>query len=207
MRPRPRRIERCLQGEQGGTSLDARRMSTSTRACYDFSVPVHHKSPGNAGSQGFFGSAAIACLVVGCAWTVYANVFGASVYPALSNGNFDAPVVRRTSALAGGNLPLVAGNSVIVESAPVLSRPASVAPEPFAFICGPLCRRGAGFGGAGAGSTEARSGFAAPAIAKPVAPPRPSSRSAFRCRRRVPPRLAKALAPRCATWPGAPRPP
>ena len=66
-------------------------MSTSTRACYDFSVPVHHKSPGNAVSQGFFGSAAIACLVVGCAWTVYANVFGASVYPALSNGNFDVP--------------------------------------------------------------------------------------------------------------------
>ena len=38
-----RRIERCLQGEQGGTSLDARRMSTSTRACCEFAVPIHRK--------------------------------------------------------------------------------------------------------------------------------------------------------------------
>ena len=73
-------------------------MSTSTRACFEFPVPVHRKSPGKAGSQGFFGSAAIACLVVGCAWTVYANVFGASVYPALSSGNFDAPAIARRSA-------------------------------------------------------------------------------------------------------------
>ncbi|HEY3890618.1 MAG TPA: tlde1 domain-containing protein [Bradyrhizobium sp.] len=105
-------------------------MSTSTRACCEFSVPAHRKSPGKAGSQGFFGSAAIACLVVGCAWTVYANVFGASVYPALSSGNFDAPVIRRPSALAARNLPAVADNSVIVESAPVVSRPATAAPGP-----------------------------------------------------------------------------
>jgi type VI secretion system (T6SS) effector TldE1-like protein len=105
-------------------------MSTSTRACHEFSVPIHRKSPGKAGSQGFSGSAAIACLVVGCAWTVYANVFGASVYPALSDGNFDAPVIRRPSAVAARNLPLVADNSVIVESAPVVSRPATVAPGP-----------------------------------------------------------------------------
>ena len=101
-------------------------MSTSTRACFEFPVPVHRISPGKAGSRGFFGSAAIACLVVGCAWTVYANVFGASVYPALSNGNFDAPMIARRPALAARNPPLVADNSVIVKSAPVVSRPASV---------------------------------------------------------------------------------
>ena len=80
-------------------------MSTSTRACFEFPVPVHRKSPGKAGSQGFLGSAAIACLVVGCAWTVYANVFGASVYPALSSGNFDAPMIARRPALAARNPP------------------------------------------------------------------------------------------------------
>ena len=105
-------------------------MSTSTRACYEFPVPIRRKSPGKAGSYGLFGSAAIACLVVGCAWTVYANVFGASVYPALGSGNFDAPVNRRPSALAARNLPLVADNSVIVESAPVVLPPATVAPGP-----------------------------------------------------------------------------
>jgi hypothetical protein len=105
-------------------------MSTSTSACYEFSVPIHRKSPGKAGSQGFFGGAAIACLVVGCAWTVYANVFGASVYPALSSGNFEASPITRPSALAARNLPLVADNSVIVESAPLVSRPATVVPGP-----------------------------------------------------------------------------
>ena len=82
-------------------------MSTSTSACYEFSVPIHRKSPGKAGSQGFFGSAAIACLVVGCAWTVYANVFGASVYPALSSGNFDAPAI--TPAVGAGGPQPAAG--------------------------------------------------------------------------------------------------
>jgi hypothetical protein len=105
-------------------------MSISTSACYEFSVPIHRKSPGKAGSQGFFGSAAIACLVVGCAWTVYANVFGASVYPALSSGNFDAPAIAPRSALAARSPPLVADNSVIVESAPVVSQPATVASGP-----------------------------------------------------------------------------
>ena len=104
-------------------------MSTSTRACCEFSVPIHRKSPGRAGSQGFFGSAAVACLVVGCAWTVYANVFGASVYPALSSGNFDAPAIR-LSAVAVRDLARVADNSVIVELAPVVSRPATVAAGP-----------------------------------------------------------------------------
>ena len=105
-------------------------MSTSTRACFEFPVPVHRKSPGKAGSQGFFGSAAIACLVVGCAWTVYANVFGASVYPALSSGNFETPAVAPRWALAARIAPLVADNSVIVESAPVVSRPATAASGP-----------------------------------------------------------------------------
>src|SRR5260221_9752571 len=55
-----------------------------------------------------FVSAAVACLVLGCAWTLYANVFGASVYPQLRGANFDASVIRRPaiavrSALSAAN--------------------------------------------------------------------------------------------------------
>jgi hypothetical protein len=102
-------------------------MSTSARACHGFPVPIGRRSTDKPGFQGFFGSAAIACLVVGSAWTVYTNVFGASVYPALGSGSFEAPVIRRPAPLAARNLPLVADNSVIVESPPVVSRPATVA--------------------------------------------------------------------------------
>ena len=105
-------------------------MNTSTRACYEVAGPFGRRSTGKPGSQGFFGSAAIACLVVGSAWTVYANVFGASVYPALGSGTFEAPVIRRPAPLAARNLPHVADNSVIVESPPVASRPATVASGP-----------------------------------------------------------------------------
>jgi hypothetical protein len=49
--------------------------------------------------QNFLGGAAIACLVLGSAWTVYANVFRADVYPTLDSANFDAPVVKRTAAV------------------------------------------------------------------------------------------------------------
>ncbi len=105
-------------------------MSTSTRACCEFPVPIRRRSTGKAGSQNFFGSAAIACLVVGSAWTVYANVFGASVYPALEGSAFEAPVARRpATALTAPSLPVVAGNSVIVESAPLASRSAMVVPS------------------------------------------------------------------------------
>ena len=140
----------------------------------DSRYPSVADQPGKPGSQGFFGSAAIACLVVGSAWTVYTNVFGASVYPALGSGNFEAPVIRRPAPLAARNLPLVADNSVIVGIAAggVASGHRRIGTSPLrarrigtvAFIRRPLCSRGAGFGGAGANSSvpaQARSGCAA----------------------------------------------
>ena len=43
----------------------------------------------------FLGSVAVAGLVLGCAWTVYTNVLGASVYPTTVNSSaFEAPVVK-----------------------------------------------------------------------------------------------------------------
>lgn len=50
--------------------------------------------------QHFFGGAAVAGLVLGCAWTVYTNVFGASVYPSVSSTAFEAPVVRSPTIAA-----------------------------------------------------------------------------------------------------------
>ena len=36
----------------------------------------------------FPGSAAVAALVLGCAWTVYSNVFGASIYPSVNSAAY-----------------------------------------------------------------------------------------------------------------------
>jgi hypothetical protein len=120
-------FERCLKGEQGGTVLDARRMSYSTSACYDFAANDYRRSARKA-SHNFFGSAAVACLVLGCAWTVYSNILAASVYPTLSSANFDAPVTRRSSVLAVGRVPAAANNvlAALPEPAPVVSAPASL---------------------------------------------------------------------------------
>jgi hypothetical protein len=105
-------------------------MSTSTSACYGFAAHHPKKSSRKPVSSNFFGSAAVACLVVGCGWTVYANVFASSVYPALSSGNFDAPVIRRASTFAERNPFSVANNTVVVETRPVVSTPATVTPGP-----------------------------------------------------------------------------
>jgi Protein of unknown function (DUF2778) len=123
-------IGRCLEGEQGGIGLGARRMSTSTSACYGFKAHRPRKSSRRPGSHHFFGSVAVAGLVVGCAWTVYANVFAGSVYPSLSSANFDVPVIRRPSTFAERNPFAVANNTVVVESAPKLAAPVTVAPGP-----------------------------------------------------------------------------
>jgi hypothetical protein len=50
--------------------------------------------------QYFLGSVAVAGLVLGCAWTVYTNVIGASVYPAVNSAAYDAPVVRKAAIVA-----------------------------------------------------------------------------------------------------------
>jgi hypothetical protein len=46
------------------------------------------------------GSAAVAAVVLGCAWTVYSNVFGASIYPSVNSAALEAPIVRQSSVAA-----------------------------------------------------------------------------------------------------------
>src|SRR6202171_1841463 len=87
-------------GEQGGVILDARRMSYGTGARQDFGAHNHRNSSRKANRYTVVGGAFVACLMVGCAWTVYPNVFGASVYPAAIVGDFDVAVTKRSPAPA-----------------------------------------------------------------------------------------------------------
>ncbi|HET6840003.1 MAG TPA: tlde1 domain-containing protein [Bradyrhizobium sp.] len=87
-------------------------MSYSASAAIGFSVRHPRHSSRRDSSHQFFGSAAIACVVVGCAWAVYANVLGASIYPTISTENFDAPVIKRMSSIAVRNPRPVADNSM-----------------------------------------------------------------------------------------------
>jgi Protein of unknown function (DUF2778) len=41
------------------------------------------------------GGAAVACVVIGCGYTVYSNIIAASVYPTLGTAGYDEPVVRQ----------------------------------------------------------------------------------------------------------------
>jgi len=102
-------------------------MSTSTSA-FGLAAHKHRRSSRKAIPNHIFGSAAFAYLVLGCAWTLHANVFGASVYPQLSSANFDAPVIRQLIAVRSA---LSAADTIIAalpEPAPVISAPASVPP-------------------------------------------------------------------------------
>ena len=74
-------------------------MSTSKRAC----VPAARnrgKSSRSVLPHYFLGSVAVAGLVLGCAWTVYTNVFGAGIYPTVSNAAFETPAVTSSTVVA-----------------------------------------------------------------------------------------------------------
>jgi Protein of unknown function (DUF2778) len=74
-------------------------MSKRMRA---FGPAVHNRrKPSRKGiPQYFLGSVAVAGLVLGCAWTVYTNVFAANVYPSVSSAAFEAPVAKNPTTVA-----------------------------------------------------------------------------------------------------------
>jgi len=80
-------------------------MSYRTRAPNNSAARNHRNSSGKTNPYITFGGAAVGCLVLGCAWIVYANVFGASVYP--TGGNFDVALIKRAPAPAVPNPPPV----------------------------------------------------------------------------------------------------
>lgn len=74
-------------------------MSTSTGA---FGLAAHNrkKSSRKVIPQHFLGGVAVAAVVLGCAWIVYSNVFGASIYPSIDSAAFDAPAVKSSTIVA-----------------------------------------------------------------------------------------------------------
>src|SRR6185295_18895904 len=74
-------------------------MSKRMRA---FGPAVHNRrKPSRRGvPQHFLGGVAVTGLVLGCAWTVYTNVLGASVYPTVNSAAFEAPVIKNPTAVA-----------------------------------------------------------------------------------------------------------
>ena len=67
-----------------------------------FGPAVHNRrKPSRKGvPQHFLGGVAVTGLVLGCAWTVYTNVLGASVYPTVNSAAFEAPVVKNPATVA-----------------------------------------------------------------------------------------------------------
>jgi len=74
-------------------------------------------------SPNFMGGAAVAGLVLGCTWTLYANVFRADVYPTLGSVSYDAPIVRRSASVAEYKAQPRAETIVAAARAPQISAP------------------------------------------------------------------------------------
>ena len=67
-------------------------MSTSSSA---FGLPARKRRYSRqARFTGFAGTATVAGLVIGCGWTVYSNILGASIYPSV-HASVEAPVTKR----------------------------------------------------------------------------------------------------------------
>ena len=106
-------------------------MSYSTSASQQFAAKNRRRSSRKANANHIFGGAAVACLVLGCAWNLHANVFGASIYPTMAGGNFDAPVIPQKSSVAA-RTPQAIVNHVFAslpEPAPVIAAPATIASD------------------------------------------------------------------------------
>ena len=108
--------------------VGARRMSSSIGAFGR--AAQSRKSSRKAIPNHVFGGAAVACLLLGCAWTVYTNIFAASVYPQLGNAGFDLPVVRQPPTERSAAAVISAAFASLPEPAPVISAPASVPSGP-----------------------------------------------------------------------------
>jgi len=96
--------------------------SSSVIACYEFAAPSRKRPARKWSPQSLFIATAVIGLVVGCGWTVYANIFAASPYPEIGNSNYDAPVARRFASIPVRPAPRV--------EQPIIDAPETVAAEP-----------------------------------------------------------------------------
>jgi hypothetical protein len=105
-------------------------MSYSTVACFSSAVSKPKRSSRKSAPRNFLCGAAIACLVLGSAWTVYTNVFRADVYPQLGSADFDAPVVKRPAVAARQAQTVVSDAfAALREQAPPAAAPAALSPS------------------------------------------------------------------------------
>jgi type VI secretion system (T6SS) effector TldE1-like protein len=98
----PERDQRHFEGGISDTVLDARRMSTSIAAqSYAARKPKnsYRKPSRKMTTQNVLGAAVIGCVVL-AGWTVYNNIFAASVYPTVGSAGYDEPVVKRAPKVA-----------------------------------------------------------------------------------------------------------
>ncbi len=67
-----------------------------------FGPVVHNRrKPSRKGvPQYFLGGVAVGGLMLGCAWTVYTNVIGASIYPSVNSAAYEAPVIKNPTVVA-----------------------------------------------------------------------------------------------------------
>jgi hypothetical protein len=85
-------------------------MRNSTGPCNDFAVRTRGNTPRKANPLNIFGGTAAALAVLGCAWAVYTNVLGASIYPAVTASGIDSDDTppRNESARQKSSLALLA---------------------------------------------------------------------------------------------------
>jgi hypothetical protein len=101
-------------------------MSKSTGAA---AARKRKSSSRKAISHNLFGGAAVACLVLGCGWSVYSNILSASIYPTLGSARYDEPVVKLSPAVAARSVTQSINDSfaALPEQSPVIAKPAAVA--------------------------------------------------------------------------------
>ncbi|BAC50900.1 bll5635 [Bradyrhizobium diazoefficiens USDA 110] len=99
--------QRHFEGGLSDTVLDARRMSTSiaaqsnaARKSKNPGKNPHRKSSRKMTTKNVLGAALIGCVVLGAGWTVYSNIFAASVYPSVGSAGYDEPVIKRAPKVA-----------------------------------------------------------------------------------------------------------
>jgi hypothetical protein len=87
------------------------------------------KSSRKASLLNLLGGAAVACLVVGCGWTVYSNIIAASVYPTLGSARYDEAVIKPQVRLAARSATQAVNEvfAALPETAPMISKPMTVA--------------------------------------------------------------------------------
>jgi hypothetical protein len=68
-----------------------------------------------SGIEGFTGSAAVAALVIGCAWTVYSNILGASAFPSVNSTVAETPVTKRQMSSIARKAPALIINHVFAD--------------------------------------------------------------------------------------------